>query len=197
MEYDMTNVTVRNASIAFNPVIKLTPRKGAELVIDIADVPESILGDLLLTGLRIKATNSYNSGGAETPEADRRSNVERLVAAWKRGELNVGSSGPRDSMVGDMREAFIAKQVSLGKTVKAAEESIRKTVTAAFGPDEKATFPRFLDAVATMKAKQEGAGEYADIRAELEKAATDAVEALRKERAEATEELDIEVGDLF
>lgn len=191
----MTNVATRKASIAFNPVIKLTPRKGAELVIDINEVPESVLGDLLITGLRIKATNSYNSGGAETPEADRRSNVERLVAAWKRGELNVGSSGPRDSMVGDMREAFIAKQVSLGKTVKQAEESIRATVTDAFGKDEKATFPRFLDAVATIKAK--AGGEYDAIRAELEKAATDAVELLRKEREAATAELVIDADNLF
>lgn len=193
----MTNVTLRNAKIAFNPIIRLTPRKGAEVVLDISDVPESILGDLLLTGLRIKATNSYNSGGAETPEADRRSNVERLVAAWKRGELNVGSSGPRDSVVGDMREAFIAKQVSLGKTVKQAEESIRSTVTAAFGKDEKATFPRFLDAVATIKSKADGAADYDTIRAELEKAATDAVEALRKERAEAVAEVEIDTANLF
>ena len=194
----MTNKTeLRTSTVAFNPVIKLTPRKGAEVVIDITDVPESILGDLLITGLRIKATNSYNSGGAETPEADRRGNVERLVAAWKRGELNAGSNGPRDSLVGDMREAFIAKQVSLGKTVKQAEESIRATVTAAFGKDEKATFPRFLDAVATIKAKAEGAEPYDTIRAELEKAATDAVEALRKEREKASAELDIDTADLF
>lgn len=193
----MTTANTRKASIAFNPVIILTPRKGAELKLDITDVPEAILGDLLLTGLRIKATNSYNSGGADTPEADRRSNVERLVAAWKRGELNVGSSGPRDSMVGDMREAFIAKQVSLGKTVKQAEESIRATVTAAFGKDEKATFPRFLDAVATIKSKAEGAADYDTIRAELEKAATDAVEALRKEREAASAELEIDAANLF
>jgi hypothetical protein len=193
----MTAVTLRNASIAFNPVITLTPRKGAELKLDITEVPEAILGDLLLTGLRIKATNSYNSGGAETPEADRRSNVERLVAAWKRGELNVGSNGPRDSMVGDMREAFIAKQVSLGKTVKQAEESIRATVTEAFGKDEKATFPRFLDAVATLKAKATPDSDYDAIRAELEKAATAAVETLRKEREESTAAIEVDVANLF
>lgn len=191
----MTNVSTRKASIAFNPVIVLTPRKGASVTIDITEVPESVLGDLLVTGLRIKATNAYNSGGAETPEADRVSNVERLQAAWKRGELNAGSNGPRDSMVGDMREAFIAKQVSLGKTVKDAELSIRTTVTTAFGKEEKATFPRFLDAVATIKAK--AGGDYDTIRAELEKAATDAVEALRKERAESVEELDIDTANLF
>ena len=193
----MTNVSTRKASIAFNPVITLTPRKGAELKLDITNVPESILGDLLLTGLRIKATNSYNSGGADTPEADRRSNVERLVAAWNRGELNVGSNGPRDSVVGDMREAFIAKQVSLGKTVKQAEESIRSTVTAAFGKDEKATFPRFLDAVATIKAKASPDSSYDYIRAELEKAATDAVEALRAEREKATAAIEVDAANLF
>jgi hypothetical protein len=192
----MTSTTnLRNASIAFNPVIVLTPRKGAEVKIDISEVPESVLGDLLTTGLRIKATNAYNSGGAETPEADRISNVQRLQAAWKRGELNVGSSGPRDSLVGDMREAYIAKQVSLGRTVKQAEESIRSVVTEAFGKEEKATFPRFLDAVATIKAK--AGGDYDTIRAELEKAATDAVEALRAEREKATAEIEIDTANLF
>ena len=82
----MANNNIRKASIAFVPTFKLTPRKGAELVIDIAEVPESILGDLLITALRIKATNAYNSGGAETPEADRRSNVERLDVFRKPGE---------------------------------------------------------------------------------------------------------------
>lgn len=193
----MTKVNLRKASIAFNPIIRLTPRKGSEVVEDMTDVPESILGDLLVTALRIKATNAYNSGGADTPEADRISNVRRLFAAFRRGELNAGSNGPRDSMVGDMREAFIAKQVSLGKTVKQAEESIRATVTAAFGKEEKATFPRFLDAVATIKAKAEGAADYDTIRAELETAATDAVEALRKERAESVAEVEIDADNLF
>lgn len=188
---------MRKANIAFNPIIKLTPRKGAELMVDLTEVPESLLGDLLTTSVRIKVTNAYNSGGAETPEADRRSNVERLVAAWKRGELNAGSSGPRDSVVGDMREAFIAKQVSLGKTVKQAEESIKAAVTAAFGDKEKATFPRFLDAVATLKAKADGADSYDNIRAELEAAAMKAVEELRAARSEASDELDIDTADLF
>jgi hypothetical protein len=86
--------------------------------------------------------------------------------------------------------------VSLGKTVKEAEESIRKTVTGVFGKDEKATFSRFLDAVATLKAKVEGAEPYDVIRESVEADAMAAVEAQRKAKAEV-EEAELDLSDLF
>lgn len=191
----------RTVTITFDPIIRLTPRKGEELVIDLTDVPESVIAHNLVTGTRIKVTNAYNSGGADTPHADRRSQVERLVAAWKRGEANAGSTGPRDSIVGDMREAFVTRQVANGKSTKDADAMIKNAVAQAFGDGEKATFPRFLDAVATLKvasvpdAKRQAA--YDKVRGELEASAIEAAGKLRAERAKATEALNFDTADLF
>jgi hypothetical protein len=169
---------------------------GEAFNVETAKLPVSVIGDILAGGMKIVLTNAYNSGGKDVPETDRLRNMERRRAAWYRGEYALTNSGPRESVIGEMREAFIAKQVALGKTVKEAEASIRATVTAAFGKDEKATFPRFLDAVATIKAKAES-GDFEAIRESLEKTAMAAVEAMRKERAESSAAIDIDADNLF
>ena len=193
----MTNTnSTRDVTIAIPASIRLTPSKMQDMTFDLTKLPANVIGDIFVAGARVILTNTFNQGGKDTPEADRRSNAERRFAAWTRGEYALTNTGPRESIIGEMREAFIAKQVSLGKTVKDAEESIRRTVTAAFGKDEKATFPRFLDAVATMKAKLEGAADYDSIRAELEDAALEAVEAQRKAKAEV-ESAELDMSDLF
>lgn len=195
----MTNEanTGRSVEIKVPATIRLTPAKRSEMVFDLSKLPASVIGDIFVAGARVILTNTYNQGGTDTPEADRRSAAERRFAAWNRGEYALTNTGPRESIIGEMREAFIAKQVSLGKTVKDAEESIRKTVTATFGKDEKATFSRFLDAVATIKSKVEGNElSYDDIRAALETDALAAVEAQRKAKAEV-ESIELDVSDLF
>lgn len=206
-EHDMTNATDNTAatlanakrivSLAFIPTFRLTPEKREEVKVDLSDVPESCLADILLAGARVILTNAYNSGGKDVAEADRRANVQRRLAAWKRGEYALTNTGPRESIYGDMREAFIAKQVKLGKTTKQAEESIRKTVTAAFGKDEKATFARFLEAVATLKAKVEGAAPYAEILETVTAEAEQAVADMKAEQAANNAALDLDLNDLF
>lgn len=193
----MTNVaTTREVKIAIPASIRLTPSKMNEMNFDLTKLPANVIGDIFVAGARVILTNTFNQGGKDTPEADRRSNAERRFAAWTRGEYALTNTGPRESIVGEMKEAFIAKQVSLGKSVKDAEESIRKTVTAVFGKDDKATFSRFLDAVATMKSKMEGAADYDTLRSELEASAMEAVEAQRKAKASVAE-VDLDVSDLF
>lgn len=191
-------MTNRKATISFNPSIRFTPRKGEAFTLSIADAPESILGELLITGLRIKATNAYNSGGKDVPEADRRRNVERLFAAWNRGEAGVGNSGPRDSYIGEMRELYVAERVAESngtRTAKDVDELIKRTVSQVFGDKEKATFPRFLDAVATIKTR-DNPGEMEKVRAAIEAELVAKVDALRKERAKATEAVDVSADDL-
>ncbi len=198
---DQTAVTLastrRTVELAFQPTFKLTPDKREEVKIDLTDVPAACLADILLAGARVILTNAYNSGGKDVAEADRRANVARRVAAWVRGEYALTNTGPRESVYGDMRDAFISKQVSLGKTAKQAEESIRATVTAAFGKDEKATFARFLEAVATIKAKAEDAPSYDDCLKAVTEQAEVAAAQLRKEREEAKAAVEVDLNDLF
>jgi hypothetical protein len=158
----------------------------------------------LLSGMMGKLGNVSKGGlkaklGRDATDKDLHAARAKIVdEAWMNGTWNLSGSGPRDSISGEMRDAYIAKQVSLGRTVKQAESAIRETVTAAFGKDEKATFVRFLDAVATIKAKAEGADDYDTIRQSLEASAMEAVEAERKRAAESKDALaDLDVADLF
>lgn len=187
----------RNVELAFIPTFRLTPEKREEVHVDLSAVPAGTLADILLAGARVILTNAYNSGGKDVAEADRRANVARRIAAWNRGEYALTNTGPRESIYGDMREAFIAKQVALGKTVKQAEESIRATVTAAFGKDDKATFAKFLEAVATMKAKADGAPSYEDCLKAVTEQAEAAAESLRKEREASKAAIEVDLDQLF
>jgi hypothetical protein len=176
-------------------------------VVDIVTAHPEMLRFAALAGFMGKLGNVSKGGlkaklNREATDKDLFEARAKIIKdAWLAGTWNLSGSGPRDSIVGEMRDAYIAKQVALGRTVKQAESAIRDTVTAAFGKDEKATFPRFLDAVATIKAKTlpEGSDEsYDTIRATLETAAMEAVEAERVRAAEAAKGLEaIDVSNLF
>jgi len=149
------------------------------------------LGNVSKGGLKAKL-------GREASDADLATARAKIVSdAWLKGTWNLSGSGPRDSLVGEMNDAYINKQVTQGFTVAQAIAKKRNTVTAAFGKDEKATFPRFLDAVATLKCKADSSLDYDETRAALEAAAMEAVEADRARAAEASKELDIDISNLF
>ena len=66
-----------------------------------------------------------------------------------------------------MRNAFVAEQIERGKTVNEINALISARVKAVFGKDEKASFDKFLDATATLIAK-ETSSDYAAVRDKLE-----------------------------
>lgn len=188
----MTNVT---KSISLPASTMLRTIDGKAVSIDWSKVPEQTLADILVGGAKIIMANTYNSGGKDMQEKDKAAQMNKRIESWYAGAYIMAGGGPRDSMVGDMKEAFVAKQVAAGKTVKEAEASIRDTVAAAFGKDEKATFLRFLDAVATLKAKQ--GGNYDDIRKTLEDGALKAAESIREARARAVGGIEIDIDNMF
>ncbi len=92
---------------------------------------------------------------------------DKRTLPWKQG-LWAAKAGQRgEQFVTHMRNAFVAEQVSKGKTVKEVDALISARVKALFGDKEKATFDRFLDATATLIAK-EAKVDYNDARAKLE-----------------------------
>lgn len=130
-------------------------------------------------------------------DADLKTARDKIVANWLNGDWNANRTGPRDSMIGDMREAFIVKQVSNGKTPKEADAMIRAAVTQAFGKDEKATFPKFLEAIATIKCKGDDKLKYDDVLKEVTDAAESAAQKLRAERSESVAAIEIDTANLF
>lgn len=135
-------------------------------------------------------------------DADLKKARDKIVENWMNGDWNANRTGPRDSMVGDMREAFIVKQVGNGKTPKEADAMIRAAVTEAFGKDEKATFPKFLEAIATIKCKRpvaDGAEplDYDTVLKEVTDAAESAALKLRAERAESVAAIEVDTDNLF
>lgn len=92
---------------------------------------------------------------------------DKRALPWKQG-LWAAKAGQRgEQFVTHMRNAFVAEQVAKGKTVKEIDALISARVKALFGKDEKATFDRFLDATATLIAKEANV-DYQDARAKLE-----------------------------
>jgi hypothetical protein len=173
-------------------------------VVDIVTAHPEMLRFAALAGFMGKLGNVSKGGlkaklNREATDKDLFEARAKIIKdAWLAGSWNLSGSGPRDSIVGEMRDAYIAKQVALGRTVKQAESAIRDTVTAAFGKDEKATFPRFLDAVATIKAKTDESADYETVRKAIEASAMEAVEAERVRAAEAAKGLEaIDVSNLF
>lgn len=154
----------------------------------------------LLAGLFGKLGNVSKGGlkqalGRDATDDDLAKARDKVVAAWKDGSWNVNRSGPRDNVAAEMLDAFIAKQVVKGKTVADVRKAIKATVSQTFGDSDKATFSRYLDAVATIKSKRNGT-EYQAERDALESAAMEAVEAERKRKADAGT-IDIDVDELF
>lgn len=154
-----------------------------------------VLADLAMGGMKIIGNNTYNSGGKDAKPAERMAELERRVNGWYAGNY-VTVGGPRDSLAGDMKEAFIANRVAKGMTVGDAEKLIRATVTEVFGKDDKATFGRYLDAVATQVAKAKKV-EYQTVRDEIEASALAAAEKLRADRAKASAAIVIDADSLF
>lgn len=188
----------RTVEVSFETVLTFRPEKRSEFTVDLYQVPESVIAKILEVGARTILTNTYNGGGKDATEAEREAKVDAKVKAWLSGDFNANGGERGDSLATEMKDAFIAKQIVNGRTVKQAEATIRDTVTAAFGKDEKASFGRFLEAVATLKAKATGSS-YEGLLTELQDAAMLSVEAARKARAEAEAEspVNVDAADLF
>lgn len=169
---------------------------GKPVTVTWADIPAEVIAKIAEVGGITIGNNTFNGTGKDSTEAEKLKKLTAKLEAWKSGNFNVVERERADSIVADMREAFVTNQVAKGKSTKDADKLIRDKVTEVFGKDEKATFIRYLDAVATELAKANGE-EYADVRDRLEAKATEAAEKLRADRAAATATVKIDEDSLF
>lgn len=115
---------------------------------------------------------------------------EAKVKTWLGGDWASTERGEQGMTL--LKEQFVSEQVTLaGMTVKACEAAIAELVKETFGKEERVTFSRYLDAVATHLAKEEGASDYATIRAEIEADLAARAEAAAEERRKASAKVDV------
>lgn len=169
---------------------------GKAVTLDLTKVPAKCLADILTAGALTVLNNTYNGGGSKATEAEKAKKLNAKIESWYQGNYNIVEREVADSITSDMKEAFVANKVRNGMTAKDAEALIRQTVTDVFGKEEKATFPKYLDAVATQLAAA-NKEEFGTVRDRIEAAATAAAEKLRAERAANNAAIKVDEASLF
>lgn len=145
----MTEVTIK---LPASTVIRTVA--GEPFKIEWAKVPASVMSQLLEGGATIVLNNAFNGGGKEADEATKLEQMRKRRDAWYAGEYVVSSRG--DSWMTRLREQYVDDmKEQTGATAKQVEESMKALVADTFGEKEKASFARFLDALATAIAKEE------------------------------------------
>jgi hypothetical protein len=144
-----------------------------------------------LAGMMGKLNNVSKGGlkaklGRDATDKDLATARSKIVTdAWMEGNWNLSGSGPRDSITADMRDLYVSERVLAGQSIADVEKAIRGAVTAAFGKEEKATFARFLDAVATLKVKADESLDFQTVRDSIEADLRERVRADKAAKAEA------------
>ena len=160
-----------------------------EIRLDVTKLPPAVIKAIFEGGVKIITTNTWNSGGKDTPEADRKANVMKRIDAWYRGEYVVAERG--DSWMTRLKDHFVAEQVADGMTIKAVEKAIADLVHATFGEKEKASFANYLNAVATHLAKADADATVEGERERIETELAERMMAAETARAKAVAKLDV------
>lgn len=172
-----------------------TGKTGQAVKLKLADVPENVLAMAVINGFT-SALNDVSRGKDENdkPNSDAvwHSMREKRADPWLAGEWSFSRQGAGAGIVTRMKEAYVMEQSQLHNVAPSVIASkIKETVQAVFGKEESATFPRFLDAIATQYVKANKGAELDDIRQKLETKYRDAAIAMNAEREEASKTLDL------
>lgn len=171
-----TNLHIRNVA-------------GNAITLDLSKVPVNVLEQIVTRGSTTILGNVWNGGGSAATETERLANLQKKMDAWYRGEY--ASVERSESGFTAMREQYIdERRAAAGLTRAQVEKAIKDTVAQVFGKDEAATFSKFLDAVATVKAKANGTDAPTE-RAAIESALAERTAKAAAERAAASKDLDL------
>lgn len=127
---------------------------GEPFKVEWAKVPAGVLASLLEGGATVILNNAFNGGGKELDEKAKLGQMQKRLDSWYAGEYV--SSGRGDSWQTRLREQYVDDiRTQSGASQKEVEKSIGELVRSSFGEKEKATFDRFLDALALAIAKEQ------------------------------------------
>lgn len=168
---------------------------GEAINIDWAKVPAAILPSILEVGAKTVLTNAFNGGGKDAADSDKLAAMMKKLDAWYRGEFNVVTRG--ESGMTQLREQYIdERREATGQTRSAVESQIKALVKQVFGADEAASFGKFLDAVATIKHKQDDSKTVIAHREVIEEGLADRAAKAAAKRAKEASKLDLSDIDL-
>jgi hypothetical protein len=140
-------------------------------------------------GAKVILTNAYNGGGTAASDSEKLAQMQKRMDAWYRGEFAVTERG--SSQLTLMRECYVeAVKAATGTSEQAVDKQIKATVEAVFGKDTAAKFDKFLEALATQKAKATKGDKQQLLEAMTQKWEKAAAE-LAAERAKATAAIDL------
>lgn len=186
----MTNA--RKVNLPASILIRNVAGKG--IALDVSRIPDAILGDIFAVGAKTVLTNAFNGGGKDATDAAKLDAMTKKMEAWYRGEFNVTTRG--DSAMTAMREQYVDERRAATSATRAqVEAQVKATVKSVFGDKESATFSRFLDAVATVKAKESGEP-FDATREAIEASLWARTEKAAQKRAEVSAKLDVSSIDL-
>lgn len=84
------------------------------IVIDFSKLPANVIEAAIPVAFATMLLNTYNGGGKEATATEKQAKVDKKLAAWYRGELNVTTRG--DATVTLMRECYRSQlEAQLGK----------------------------------------------------------------------------------
>lgn len=146
-------MTTFTATITLPERIMFRNVAGEPVYLDLNAIPENVIADLVVGGVKIISTNTWNGSGKDTPEDERLAAVQKRWDSWKRGEYTITERSASQSTL--MRECYVEEMLAKHpeSTAKSIEAKMKETVKAAFGKDTNATFDNFLKAVAKSMAK--------------------------------------------
>lgn len=162
---------------------------GEPVKLDLTKVPANVLASLVEGGATIILNNAFNGGGKDADEGTKLEQMRKRMQAWYAGEYVVSSRG--DSWMTRLKEQYVDDmKEQTGATAKQVEESIKGLVADTFGEKEKASFARFLDALATAIAKEEKA-DFDATRQQVQEQLEKRVAEVDAERAKKAAKLDV------
>lgn len=168
---------------------------GKAVNLDLTAIPANVIAALVVGGVKIISTNTFNSGGKDNPESERMAQVQKRWDAWARGEYVMVERG--ETQFTAMKEAFIAFMVGEhNMTTGAVDKLIKAKVEERLPKDSKATFSNFLDACALEYVEAGQFDKAADARAALEAHWTAKADEAAKARAKASAKIDVPMIDL-
>lgn len=168
-----------------------TLASGEQVKLQWDKLPAHVVAAICEGGAKIILTNAYNGGGKDKTEGEKEAQLQKRLDAWYRGEYVQVERG--ESQFTAMREQYYSERLeAAGQTRAQVDKQIKALVAQQFGEKEAATFSRFLDAVAKVKAKAAGTEASAEREAIETALAKRTAEAAAK-RAELASKIDVEM----
>ena len=165
---------------------------GKAINLPFANLPESVLGEILTRAGMVVLNNSFNSGGKEVKEDVRLSRAMKRWDAWLKGSYEIVERATAQATL--MRECYVTEQLAKheGSSADSIEKQMKATVKEVLGEGTNATFDNFLQALGKIHG-----GDDADKQATIYNALVKRYEAaaaeLEAERAKAASGVKIDV----